>query len=240
MLNVRDMSAPTTNTTRHLKRLAAVACLALLLTPAAASADGFERVKSDDGVTVYMKDKSVRGLPVIRVRMQIHANIAEVVGVVTDINNSCTWAGRCIESRILKSKSPTRHRVYSRRKGPWPVSDRDFELDSDVKVDRGGKRAIVSFATTKRPMIKPKSGVVRVPVMRGFYKLEWAGDDLTNYEFQVEADPGGWIPTWVYRWTAKSGPFESARNLRRRVPKVRAQYQDFVSRYRKVAAGSPP
>ena len=72
------------------------------------------------------------------------------------------------------------------------------------------------------------SGVVRMPVMRGHYQLQAAGQG-TDVELQIEADPGGWIPDWVLRWTAKNGPFASLSGLRKRAPKVRGRYTKDVS-----------
>jgi len=221
---------------KTIRTISAVLCL-LLAGPVFAGS--WKQVESKRGVTAYMSENPKTGLPIIRVRTRIAASLPEVLGVVTDINNSCSWAGRCAEARVIRRDGPFKNRVYSRRKGPWPVSDRDFELDSEVKITKHGKQAVVRFWQVKRPLIKPRSGVVRVPIMRGYYKLVAAGPGATDYEFQVEADPGGWIPRWVYKWSAKSGPFESARNLRKRVPRVRARYAAFVKRFEAVAATLP-
>ena len=220
---------------RHLLSTAAIVLIGLLATPAHA---GWKHLKSADGVSAAISENPKSGLPVIRIRTRIDANIAEVAGVVTDVNNSCKWAGRCLEARVLRSKGDLRHRVYSRRKGPWPISDRDFELDSKVDIQRKGHLVTVRFWSVKKPLIRPKYGVVRLPVMRGHYRLEWAGDNVTNYEFQVEADPGGWIPRWVYRWTAEKGPFESAKNLKRLVPTIKGNYKAFRKRFEAIA--NPP
>ncbi|GEM_PF-754744 len=213
--------------------LAAFFAVVLIAGPAFA---GWQRVKRDDGVTVYMKENRRSGLPIVRVTTRIDANIAEVLAVLSDIDKACKWAGRCAEARILKQVGPFRHRIYQRRSGPWPVSDRDFELATRVMISKHGKEVTLKFRNVKAYSIKPKDGVVRMPTMRGQYVLRWAGPNVTEYDFRVEADPGGWIPRWVYKWAARSGPFDSARALRKRVPKVRGQYKAFVTRFDAIAA----
>lgn len=224
--------------TKPLVTFALLLAIGLFALPATAS---WKHLKTQDGVSAYISENPKTGLTIIKVKTRIAASLPEVLGVVTDINNSCRWAGRCLEAKILKSKGPFKHRVYSRRKGPWPINDRDFELDSVVDVHKGANLVRVRFWDVKKPMVRPKKGVVRVPVMRGVYRLEKISANVTKYEFQVEADPGGWIPKWVYRWTAEAGPLESAKKLRKLVPRVKAQYAPFVKRFeRSVAASQKP
>lgn len=222
-----------------LRPLVVIALAVVTLTAGAAKA-GWKHVKTTDGVVAHMSENPRSGLPIIRIRTRIDAKLGEVLGVVTDVSNSCKWAGRCIEAKVLREITPLRHHVYSRRKGPWPISDRDFELKSKIRIARAGHLVTVKFWSVSKPTLAEKSGVVRMKTMRGHYRLTWAGPETTDFEFQVEADPGGWIPTWVYRWSAEMGPLQSAKNLRKYVPRVKASYAGFVDHFNAMVAKRSP
>jgi len=211
------------------------ACLATLVATAAPPA--WELVKQGRGVKVWMQDIAGARLPLIRARTRIAAEPLAVLAVINDVNGSCAWAGRCVVARILRREG-VRTRLYSLRSAPWPISDRDFELNAVTRILEGGKRLRVDFREAARPRTPVPDGVVRMPVMRGHYDLRHGPGGSTEVELQVRGDPGGWIPDWIVRWTAKNGPFASLSGLRKRVPKVRGKYSAEVARLRAWLAAS--
>ena len=212
--------------------------LATMLAAPSAAKPGWSVVKQEGGVTVWMLQEAGKRLPLIRARTRVAAEPAEVLAVIRDVDASCAWAGRCMVSRLLHRDGP-HTRLYSRRSAPWPITDRDFELLATTKAIDGGRLLRVEFRQAVKARTPLPSGVVRMPVMRGHYQLR-AADGGTDVELQIEADPGGWIPDWILRWTAKNGPFASLSGLRKRVPKVRGRYAKDVAELKAWAAMAGP
>ncbi len=221
-----------------MRNLLAIATILLLAPTAVLAAEPWEVVKDSDGVKVWMQETGPRGLPVLRARTRINASVIDVLAVITDIGPSCEWAGRCVEERLIERPDMLHTRMYSRRKGPWPLDDRDFELETSGVISNGGARVLIRFHTAAKARTPLPSGTVRMPVMRGSYLLERAGQ-ATDITFRVEGDPGGWIPKWAISWTAAAIPYESLRALRKRVPKMRGRYVDVVRAFEKLAAAAP-
>lgn len=204
---------------------------------AGAAPPGWQLVKKASGVTVWMQQAAGDRLPVIRARTRVAAEPLEVLAVINDVDSSCAWAGRCVVARVLRRKDRQTW-LYSRRSAPWPISDRDFELRATSAALDRGKRLRVEFRQVRRARTPAVDGVVRMPLMRGHYELRAAAGGGTDVELQIQADPGGWIPGWIVRWTAKKGPFASLSGLRKRVPAVRDRYRAEVVKLRAWVAAS--
>ncbi len=210
---------------------ALVTALPGLAWPGPAGATKWQLAKQGSGVKVWMMESPGRPLAVIRARTRVSATTLEVLAVINDVNKSCAWAGRCLEARVLHRDGP-KTRLYSRRAAPWPVSDRDFELLAVTRALDGERLLRIDFKQAARARTPLRDGVVRMPLMRGHYELRRAPGGATDVELQIEADPGGWIPKWIVRWTARNGPFASLAGLRKRVPKVRQRYKAEVENMR--------
>ena len=199
-----------------------------------------ELVKQGDGVRVYLLGETRGGLPRMVAETRVEGSVFEVLAVIMDVDRSCQWAGRCLIARIVERERLGRVRLYSRRKAPWPISDRDFELRTDVDIAAGGHRVTARFWNVADARTPRQAGVVRMPLLRGHYRLKRVSDRLTDVEFLIEANPGGWIPKWVVRWTAEALPYSSLRGLRRQVVRTRGKYAGVIKKIeRAVAAGSP-
>ncbi len=222
----------------------ALLCAALLLAVAIGGAAGsaeagaatakhknWKLAKSGAGVKAWMRDVPGSPIAMIRARTRIAATPLEVLAVINDVNKSCTWAGRCLEARVLRRHGPET-RMYSRRQAPWPISDRDFELIAITRAVDGERLLRIDFNNVRCAQTPLPDGVVRMSLMRGHYQLKQAPGGATDVELQIEADPGGWLPKWIVRWTAKNGPFASLSGLRKRVPKVRHRYAKAIERMR--------
>ncbi|MDY0058934.1 MAG: hypothetical protein RBU45_03925 [Myxococcota bacterium] len=212
----------------------------LLLAPATAAATSWELVAEGQGVQCYLRQSEQTGLPVVRSVTRVEAPLAETLAVIADVDDSCSWAGSCRVARIVQRQDPTRFRLYTLRQAPPLVRDRDVELDVSIEIEPGGKQVWARFTTAPDPLIPIPSGVVRMPLMRGHYRLRALGPELTEVEFLVEGDPGGLIPRWVLPWAARAVPYESLKALRTVVPQRRGRYPELVGTFEALTRATTP
>jgi hypothetical protein len=108
---------------------------------------------------------------------------------------------------------------------------RDAVLQSKITLDADKKTILVRYWDVERKGSPPVEGVVRVPSMKGFYKLEQLDDKLTRVTYQGEAEPGGNVPDWIVARASRNIPLLTIKNLRAQTVKTQGQYEDFVTHW---------
>lgn len=195
---------------------ASSAALALLVALAANARadDGWRVLKRADGVVVSERGAGTRALPELRGEIEIDAPLAAVLAVIRDVPGQTRWMHDCVESRVVARESETVSLVYNRTSAPWPVADRDAVLHTTVDA-RAPDAASVRFRSIDAPAVPPVDGVVRMPKLDGEFALAALAPARTRVVYVLDIDPGGALPTWLARRTARDLPFETLRGLRR-------------------------
>lgn len=197
---------------------------------------GWRRVANEDGITVMQRDVTGQSFPTFRGIGTIHASIYDVVAVMSDIPRYSQWMAACLVSKELKSVDERLYVIYTRTDAPWPVSDRDAVYRSTVEVNRDRLEVDIRFKAIKNSTVKRVKGVVRMEKLKGHFKLKGLGPTLTRIDYQVDADPQGWVPKWLARLATRKLPLQTIRNLRRQVVKTQGWYEKRIRRW-KAGAG---
>ncbi len=219
--------------------------LLLVLVASPAWADGWRKLSNDDGILIETREVPDQEMPDTRGTMVMKGEFYEICALIEDVDHTCDWAKRCLGSRVIKRISEAEMIFYSRTTAPWPVQDRDSVLHAIATgLDRGDD-VTMKFESITTPLFGPVDGVVRMPVLKGHYRIVRVDDQTTKIEFTVHADIGGWIPTWLSKSLSKAIPFDTLAGIRRHLPKVRAKYAEKVEKWQKVraaylAAVAPP
>ena len=205
---------------------------------APAFAGGWSTLSNDDGILVETREVPDQEMPDVRGTMVMKGDFYEICALIEDVDHTCDWAKRCLGSRVLKRVSESEMVFYSRTTAPWPVQDRDAVLHAlATGLDRGDD-VTMRFESIQTPLGPPVDGVVRMPVLKGHYRIQRIDDQTTKLEFTVHADIGGWIPTWLSKSLSKAIPFDTLAGIRRHLPKVRAKYAEKVEKWQKARAAT--
>jgi hypothetical protein len=210
------------------------ALAALLLASAAARAsddDGWQPLVTQDGVSVRERGAPDRALPELEAEGEIDAGIFEVLAVITDVPNQTKWMPDCVEARFVRQDSPELGVIYNRTAEPWPVSDRDVVLRTEVLLLEPGTHAATRFANVEDAAAPPVDGVVRMPRLAGEYDLVALAPTRTKVTYRLDADPGGSLPAWVTTRFARNTPLQTLLGLRNQVHATRGRYAEFVAQW---------
>jgi len=199
-----------------------------------AHAGGWETVAREPDVMVMMRDVPGRNFPTIRAVAVIDESIYDLLAVLSDVNRYPQWMKRCAEARRLSQRGELEYVTYSRTAAPWPVSDRDAVYYARARVQLKKKLVMVRFKAVKDLRVPPRDGIVRLDKLQGYYALKILGPNKTQLDYQLDADPGGWIPTWVGKITAKHAVIDTIRALRKQVKKTRGWYAKRITRWKKI------
>ena len=212
-----------------------LSCFLLVLGADAGGVDeGWEEIAVEEGIRITSKDVPGLSLPIFRGVGIVNAGLVEILTVFYDIPRHTEWRHRCSESEVLERKNDFDQLLYTRTDAPWPVKDRDVVLHARTVLEREKGAVWVHFDGVQSPLKGEIEDAIRMPRLRGFYYLVALTPGQTEVTYQVESDPGGWLPKWVARLATKSLPLKTIANLRTQVARTRGEYADVVEAWRKT------
>jgi hypothetical protein len=194
-------------------QLAAAAVAILLCGGVAAAGESWKLAKDAEGVKVYTRDVPNSQLEEFRGEIELGTTVDRVVKVLKDPKAFRKWMPDVIASEGLSS-SGNEQVHYMENSAPWPVSNRDgvyrFNFSRSEKGSVGG---VVVHVQAVPDYIPPRKGKVRVPRSDGFWEIDPSASGV-KVTYQMHADPGGSIPTWMANSASVSSPFNTLKNLR--------------------------
>ena len=188
--------------------------------PSGARAGDWEQIDEDAGIKVWRREVEGSDFVVFRGRGNVRAPIQLVAAVIRDADRETEWMENCVDARTLRFSSATDAIVYHRTGSPVPfISDRDTVLATTTAVFPDKRTVVVTFTSTTDERMPPKDGVVRMPTLKGHWRLVQLDPYTTELEYQVQADPGGALPAWLVNMVSKKLPFHTVRRMREQVGK---------------------
>jgi hypothetical protein len=190
-----------------------------LAVPLAQAGDGpWEWLEEKRGVSLWTLRTPGQPLPGFRGQTLIEGSIEEIVTELLDAQHHPEWMHRCAESWIYERTGELRGVLYNRTSAaPWPVWDRDVVLDVEFLYSDDRTALTVRFRNLDDKLRPVPERVVRMPKLAGFYKMVQVAPKRTKVLYQVEADVGGSLPSWIADQVAKDLPFYTLLSLRERV-----------------------
>lgn len=208
--------------------------------PARAGDAHWTHETTQEGIRIFSRAVAGQSLPEFRGVGTVNGSIFEVLAVFDDASRHPEWMASCVQSSVLRYLDGFDRIVYNRTSAPWPVADRDVVVRSRLQVDAEKGQVINVFEAIASRLRSPVEGVVRIPRLRGFYKLNAIEGDRTRIVYQVYADPGGMIPTAVAKRASVRLPLQTILGLRKQVKRTRGEYDAFVARYDPRRGGTIP
>ena len=207
-------------------RVCTVCCFVVLLSSPIIQAEGeaaWKEVAIDRDVTVWSRDQTGRVLPELRARGQIYGELFHAMAVILDNERSCEWVPNCTESQEIKRLDARTTWVYSVTNSPWPVSDRDTVVKVVAeKIEPNDKyRVSMQAQPDLLPLVE---GRVRIPYSNIYFLLKRVNADTIEIEYGLDVDPGGVLPKWMVRRTARKTLIETIIALETQVARTRGEY----------------
>ena len=207
-------------------RSCTVFCFVVVLSSPIIQAEGeaaWKEVAIDRDVTVWSRDQTGRVLPELRARGQIYGEIFHAMAVILDNERSCEWVPNCTESQEIKRLDARTTWVYSVTNSPWPVSDRDTVVKVVAETIEPNHKYLVLMHA--QPDLLPLvEGRVRIPYSKIYFLLQRVNADTIEIEYGLNVDPGGVLPKWMVRRTARKTLIETIIALETQVARTRGQY----------------
>ncbi|MGD8862159.1 MAG: START domain-containing protein [Myxococcales bacterium] len=228
---------------RHRRRaLALVAAVLSLVFVAAAGAQRIQHrkapvgrwyvVERDDGVVISAYERPDEVIPLMRGSGEIDAGLYTVAAVLRDADAHADWMAHTVASRLLERSGDFDFTFYQRLGAPWPVSHRDAVLAVRGRFEPKEGLLVTRFRNVEDPRVPPRKDVVRMPRLRGEYRLQALASDRTQVTLLIDADPGGALPDWLVKAVTRAMPRDMIVSLRDRVSAAGDRYDAQVAAWR--------
>ncbi|MBA2662114.1 MAG: hypothetical protein H0U74_07435 [Bradymonadaceae bacterium] len=187
-----------------------------LATPAAAQSGKWETVGTTDNVKVSRME--VEGSSVLAFRGETVANvhIGKIINTFIDGSQRKHWVDRYDDHKTLE-RTDSMEKYWIKFALPFPVSNRDYVLHTDVNFDEDKKvftAKIKSIVDKRKPV---DSCCVRAETFGTFYRFEAVpGEDKTKMIVEVHTDPKGMLPNWLINRIQKDWPSKTLSGLIKR------------------------
>lgn len=210
-----------------------VPLLLLAFQAGADPADAWQLVSNRNGIQVYMRDhdqgplKTFRGVTHFQLRDEY-----SMVALLNDYDAYPDWLHFVDSARELGKHGPLVRDLRFTTLLPWPLSDREAVLESRVSQQPGPNGGRVTVELSNRPdLLPPDPHYIRFPALTGKLEFRRLGHDQeVEVTYQLELDPGGYIPNWLTNILLRDAPYFTLERLRRVVhrPEYQGHYYDFL------------
>jgi hypothetical protein len=205
-----------------------------LVTSSSTWARGWKRIRTQNGVKVYQRKEPKRDLPSFKGTGLVNADMYMILAVLRDGSRRKEWMSKSGVTRILRRESEFEAIAYQQTLAPWPVSDREIVMHTQVYLRSQPLEMIATFDDVKwSGSIRgvDRDDFVLMPYLRGYWRLTPKGPNRTEVTYMVNTDPGGLLPNFVIRRVTRDIPYWTLIGLRKQVKRSKNHYQEFLKSY---------
>lgn len=179
------------------------------------SQDEWTFYKTQDAVSLWIKDVPGSKLSQFKLETTVRSNLASFYRILHDVENMSAWYDKVKSVRLLKKLSDTEAIYLLEYNLPFPFENRVSTVKGSMIFDRQSN--LVRIITEYYPYEIPESFQGK-PVIN-IIKSYWEVTDNKNGTIKIihsgYMDPGGNIPVWLTNEGVTSTPFKTIRNLKK-------------------------
>ena len=185
----------------------------------------WQLVSDRNGIQVYMQHGDRTPLKTFRgvTRFPLADEYA-MAALLNDYQAYPDWLHFVDSARELGRSNEQVRQLHFTTLLPWPLADREAVLQTRViqASDPSNEEVVVDLSN--RPnLLPPDPDYVRFPHMEGMLRFRRVAPGEVEVVYQLELNPGGYIPAWLANILLRDAPYFTLERLRRVVH--RAEYQ---------------
>ena len=176
-----------------------------------------ENEKSEFTIIVEKKNSPEDEVNTYRGTTTMPISIERIAYVLDDTESKKEWVSRLKEeTRLEENPSSYRSIAYQHYNLSWPVSDRDYVIESKWTVMKDMKlpTAILSIKSIIRDDVPEIEGRVRGQLDRLVYKLEKLKSNQTRVTVEIMVNPKGLLPNFMINLIQKEWPITTYKTIK--------------------------
>ncbi len=165
-----------------------------------------------DGIQVYYRQTGE--VHELKLTTSMRASLPGIVLLFDDVARYTEWVYRSVEARCIKRISETEMYYYVRLDFPWPISDRDLIMHTQLKQDPNA-RTLTWTSTAVPDLLPEKEGIIRIRRAHSKWVIAPTQSGELSVEYYLHSHPGGSLPDWLVNAAVEVGPRETIKSVRR-------------------------
>jgi len=171
--------------------------------------------KEKDGIKIYTRDELNSSLKSYKGEVTFKASIDKVNLLVGDAKNLDWWDKNISNIKVIAFERNKFIRYYLVYQVPWPLSNRDLVLESQITTDSVTReRTVVSKPLSN--VIPEKQNLVRIKKYWQKWTVQPMDKGYVHVILEGFVDPNGNIPSWLYNLAITETPYNVIYSLRER------------------------
>ena len=183
----------------------------------------WEKIAELDGITGYSRSTSRSGVYEIKAIGIMDASVAVIEAVLRDDAARTQYSEKCVEAGKvnlpgLKNTKDTYY-VYHKIGMPWPFYDRHGVARAEYRIDEETGALLWQAQSVSANFRDEDWYVLKVPIVDAKWILTPVGENKTRAHYQILADPGGYVPTFVVNIMSEDLAVKTIAGIREMVKK---------------------
>jgi len=174
----------------------------------------WELEKNEDGIKVYTRSVANSNFKEFRAEIELECSADKVIRLLKDANNFKKWLHNCNSSSLLKKISDDEQYNYTETVLPFPFENRDMIFRA--QFSEVNNNHLVTL-TGVPDYIKKKDKITRMEQAKGRWEIINIKDNKILVRYQLWVEPGGAIPSWLANLKVVEVPYETLKNMRKKV-----------------------
>lgn len=171
-----------------------------------------EKENSDLQLKIYTREISGSELNEFKGEMVVETRLTALAALLLDSEAALKWMHQCEKFEIIEQHDAKSAIVYFINGAPWPVSDRDAVISS--KMSQDPETLTLRFDIEAMADRLPEDDdYVRIPKMSGFWLFSPLPEGQVKITYQVHAEPGGSLPSWLANSVVVDTPYYTLSNM---------------------------
>ncbi len=180
-------------------------------------AQSWEKATEKKGIVVYTRLTKASDFKEFKAEVTLNAPIEKISETIMKVEDYPLWTYKTALTKAIKKENNAVYFYYLAEVPPF-VKEREAYYFYELKPDESSKKVVISMTTfeSKNPI---PGNRVRLKVSNGTWTLTPIAPTKTNVIFEMQAEPGGNIPSWLANLVVVESPLATLEGLRQVVEK---------------------
>lgn len=164
------------------------------------------------GIQVFTSEVSGSNLDAFKGEMVVKDELWRLLALLNDTQKAPLWIENCKSMKLVEQKSEREAIYYTVNHVPWPLQNRDLVSLVKTSIDNSTHTVTLDINNVEGVVAK-KEKLVRIPMLKGFWRFIPKKAGRIKVVYQIHANPGGDIPSWLANAVAVDSPFKTLKNM---------------------------
>lgn len=186
--------------------------------PSVSQVNNCDLKKDKDGIKVYTCPSDTSKFRSLLAEFTLeNITLEELQGFLWNVDNYVNWQYNMVEASLLKKIDDHSIIYRSEVDAPWPVQNREMIVQLSFRKTEKTDQLFFTMQSvaTKYPL---SDDLVRVPYSQASWTVQRMNTTLV-VTYQLNIDPGGYVPPLLVNLAMAEGPYESFRKLKKLLEK---------------------